>query len=52
MKTDYLDIYSDDLISQNQYAAATGLAAIFDGEIRHVQVSRHLRSGAHGSKEL
>ena len=52
MKTDLLDIYSDYLITQNHYATATGLAAMFDGEISHDQVSRHLRSGEHGSKEL
>ncbi len=45
MKTDLLDIYSDYLISQNHYATATGLAAMFDGEISHDQVSRHLRTG-------
>ena len=49
---DLLDIYSDYLISQNHYATATGLAAIFDGEISHDQVSRLLRSGEFGSKEL
>ncbi len=49
---DLLDIYSDYLISQNHYATATGLAAMFDGEISHDQVSRHLRSGEFGSKEL
>lgn len=37
-----LDIYSDYLISQSQYATATGLADIFDGEISHNQVSRFL----------
>lgn len=52
MKVDLLDIYSDYLISQNHYATATGLAAMFDGEISHDQVSRHLRSGEFGSKEL
>jgi len=52
MKMDLLDIYSDYLISQNHYATATGLAAIFDGEISHDQVSRLLRSGEFGSKEL
>ena len=52
MKTDLLDIYSDYLISQNHHATATGLAAMFDGEISHDQVSRHLRSGEFGSKEL
>lgn len=52
MKTDLLDIYSDYLISQNHYATATGLASMLNGEISHDQVSRHLRSGEHGSKEL
>ncbi|WP_371923214.1 transposase [Legionella sp. 27cVA30] len=52
MKPDLLDLYSDYLISQNHYATATGLAAMFDGEISHDQVSRYLRSGDHGSKEL
>ncbi|CAM4417965.1 MAG: hypothetical protein LEGION0403_FIIPPAGN_02122 [Legionella sp.] len=45
MKPDLLDIYSDYLISQNHDAIATGLTAMFDGEISHDQVSRHLRSG-------
>lgn len=31
MKTDFLDSYSDYLISQNHHATATGLAAMFDG---------------------
>ena len=52
MKVDLLDIYSDYLISQNHHATATGLAALFDGELSHDQVSRHLRSGEFGSKEL
>jgi hypothetical protein len=52
MKTDLLDIYSDYLMSQNHYATATGLDAMFDGEISHDQVSRLLRSGDYGSKEL
>jgi hypothetical protein len=52
MKTDLLDIYSDYLISQNHYATATGIAAMFDGEISHEQFSRHLRTGEFGSKEL
>lgn len=52
MKTDLMDIYSDYLISQNHHATATGLAAMFDGEISHDQVSRYLRSGEYGSREL
>lgn len=52
MKTDLLDIYSYYLISQNHHATATGLSGMFDGEISHDQVSRHLRSGEFGSREL
>jgi hypothetical protein len=44
MKLDLLDIYSDYLISQNHYATSTGLANMFQGEISHDQMTRHLRS--------
>jgi hypothetical protein len=47
-----LDIYSDYLISQNHYATATGLAAIYDGEISHDQVARFLRYRDYDSKDL
>lgn len=52
MKKDLLDLYSDYLISQNHHATATGLAALLDGEISHDQVSRFLREGDSGSKDL
>ena len=52
MKKHLLDIYSDYLISQGHYATATGLAAMFDGEISHDQVSRFLREDDYGAKEL
>ena len=52
MNKELLDLYSDYLISQNHYATATGLAATLDGEISHDQVSRFLRAGNYGSKEL
>lgn len=52
MKADLLDIYSDYLISQNHHATATGLSSMLDGEISHDQVSRYLRSGDYGSREL
>jgi hypothetical protein len=52
MKKALLDIYSDYLISQNGYATATGLAAMFDGEISHDQVSRFLREEDYGSQEV
>lgn len=38
-----LDIYSDYLIAQNQYATATGLSALLDGEISHDQITRFLK---------
>lgn len=52
MKKELLDIYSDYLLSQNQYATATGLAELLNGEISHDQVSWFLRKGIYGSKEL
>jgi len=42
MKLDLLDIYSDYLISQHHYATSTGLANMFQGEISHNQMTRHL----------
>jgi hypothetical protein len=52
MKTDFLDLYSDYLISQGHYATATGLAATLDGEVSHDQISRFLRADDYGSKEI
>src|SRR5689334_21082841 len=52
MNMELLEIYSDYLISQNHYATATGLAAMLNGEVSHDQISRLLRSGDYGSKEL
>lgn len=52
MNKELLDIYSDYLISQNQYATATGLAAMLDGEVSHDQISRFLREKDYGSKDL
>ena len=47
-----LDIYSDYLIAQNQYATATGLSALLDGEISHDKITRFLNSKEATSKEL
>ena len=47
-----LDIYSDYLIAQNQYATATGLSALLDGEISHDKITRFLNSKEASSKEL
>lgn len=35
-----LEIYSNYLSSQNQYATATGLTMMLNGEVSHDQVSR------------
>jgi hypothetical protein len=52
MQTDLLDIYTDYLISQGHLATATGLAAMFNGEISHDQVSRFLRAGDYDAKDM
>lgn len=52
MDKELLDIYSDYLISQGQYATATGLAAVLNGEVSHDQVSRFLRADDYGSSDL
>ena len=52
MKTDYLELYTDYLISGNSYATATGLSAMMDNEISHDQVTRFLSKNKFTSKEL
>jgi hypothetical protein len=47
-----LDIYSDYLIAQNQYATATGLSDLLDGQISHDKITRFLNSKEPTSKEL
>ena len=47
-----LDIYTDYLISQNQYATATGLSKLLDGDISHDQVTRFLHREELASKQL
>ena len=47
-----LDLYSDNLISQNNLATATGLSNIMDKKISHDQVTRLLNNSKFGSKEL
>ena len=47
-----LGIYTDYLISQNNYATVTGLSNMLDGEISHDKVSRFLRKNEFGSKSL
>ena len=52
MTQDILDIYTDYLISQNQYATATGLSKLLDGQISHDKITRFLNSNEYGSKDL
>lgn len=47
-----LDIYSDYLIAQNQYATATGLSDLLEGRISHDKITRFLNNKSAGSKEL
>jgi DDE superfamily endonuclease len=52
MNKDMLDLYSDYLIAQNQYATATGLSDLLEGRISHDKVTRFLNNKAASSKEL
>lgn len=47
-----LDIYSDYLIAQNQYATSTGLSQLLDGQISHDKITRFLNSKQLSSKDL
>ena len=52
MKTDYLELYTDYLISTNGYATATGLSAMTDNAVSHDQITRYLSKNEFTSKEL
>jgi uncharacterized protein YrzB (UPF0473 family) len=52
MPEDLLDIYTDYLISQNQYATATGLSALLDGQVSHDRITRFLNNNQFSSKDL
>ena len=52
MKTDYLELYTDYLISGNGYATATGLSGMMDGEISHDKITRFLTQNEFTSKDL
>mgnify|MGYP003434419871 FL=1 len=47
-----LDIYSDYLIAQNQYATAVGLSDLLEGRISHDKITRFLNGKESASKEL
>ncbi len=52
MKTDYLELYTDYLISGNSYATATGLSAMMNNDVSHDQITRFLSSNEFDSKAL
>ena len=52
MKTDYLELYTDYLISNNGQATATGLSAMVDNAVSHDQITRFLTKNEFTSKEL
>lgn len=47
-----LDIYSDYLIAQNQYATAVGLSDLLEGRISHDKVTRFLNNEEFSSRDL
>jgi len=51
-KIDYVELYTDYLISGNGYATATGLSAMMDNEISHDQITRFLSKNEFTSKDL
>lgn len=52
MKKEYLELYTDYLISTFGYATATGLSRMVEGQVSHDQVTRFLSQEAYTSKDL
>lgn len=52
MDKSMLDIYSDYLIAQNQYATATGLSDLLEGRISHDKITKFLNKEEFSSKDL
>jgi len=52
MKTDYIEIYTDYLISGSGYATATGLSSMMDNAVSHDQITRFLSKNEFTSKDL
>jgi len=52
MDREFLDLYSDYLISAFGKVTATGLSELIDGELSHDQITSRLRKNTGGSKEL
>ena len=51
MDSNWLDLYSDYLISSFSYTTATGLSKMVDGAISHDKTSKELNKKSYGSKE-
>ena len=52
MMNKMLDLYSDYLIAQNQYATAVGLSEILEGRVSHDKITRFLNGKEFTSKDL
>ncbi|NWF66024.1 MAG: IS701 family transposase, partial [Campylobacterales bacterium] len=52
MKNNYLELYTDYLISNSGLATATGLSAMMNNTISHDKVTRFLNSEEFDSKQL
>lgn len=52
MNKEYLELYTDYLISTFGYATATGLSKMVEGQISHDQITRFLSQEAYTSKDL
>ena len=52
MNKEYLELYTDYLLSTFGYATATGLSALMDGQVSHDQITRFLSGEEHTSKDL
>lgn len=52
MKKERLDLYTDYLLITFNYATATGLSNLLDGQVSHDQITRFLSGGTYASKEL
>ena len=52
MKEEYLELYTDYLISSFGQVTATGLSELLDGEISHDKITRFLSKEDYSSKEL
>jgi len=52
MKTDYIELHTDYLISNNGKATAAELSEMMDNEISHDQIRRFLSKNEFDSKEL